>query len=89
MDDIIFTLTDTAGGLEVADWSVSSGELGLKCDTPFEIVKRTLHGGRQEGSTLVTIRAGRLSVTVIPTRGMGILKASLDGVDFGWASPVD
>lgn len=89
MDDIIFTLTDTAGGIEIADWTISSGELGLKGDTPFEIAKRTLHGGRQEGSTLLTIRAGRLAVIVIPTRGMGILKASLDGVDFGWASPID
>lgn len=88
-DDFIFTLTDTAGGLEVADWSVTSGELGIKSDAPFEIVKKTLHGGRQEGSTLLTIRSGRLAVTVIPTRGMGILRASLDGINFGWASPVD
>ncbi|WP_053239987.1 aldose 1-epimerase family protein [Pleomorphomonas koreensis] len=88
-DDFIFTLTDTAGGIELADWAVTSTELGLDDGTPFEIVKRTLHGGRQEGSTLVTIRAGRLTVTVIPTRGMGILRASLDGVGFGWASPVD
>jgi len=89
MQDFIFTLTDTAGGLEAADWTVTSSELGIKDGVPFEITKRTLHGGRQEGSTLVTIRAGQLTVTVIPTRGMGILKASLDGIEFGWASPVD
>lgn len=65
-DDIIFTLTDTAGGLEVADWAITSGELGIKSAAPFEIVKKTLHGGRQEGSTLITIRSGRLAVTVIP-----------------------
>lgn len=88
-DDIIFTLTDTVGGIELADWAVTSADLGFTDGTPFEIVKRTLSGGRQQGSTLVTIRAGRFSVTVIPTRGMSILKASLDGVEFGWASPVD
>ena len=87
-DDIIFTLTDAHGGVELADWSVTSAALGLS-GTPFEIVKRTLAGGRQQGSALLTVRAGRLAVTVIPTRGMGIYKASLDGVVFGWDSPVD
>ena len=41
-DDFIFTLTDTAGGIELADWAVTSAELGLNDGTPFEIVKRTL-----------------------------------------------
>ncbi len=87
-DDFVFTLTDARAGIDLAEWSVSSGELGLT-GTPFEIAKRTLAGGRQQGSALIVIRAGRLTVTVIPTRGMSVYKASLDGVEFGWASPVE
>lgn len=85
----IFTLTDTVGGIEVADWTVSSTELGIKSDTSFSLWKRTLHGGRQEGSTTITIKAGQFMVTVVPTRGMDIYKVVNSGVSYGWASPVD
>lgn len=85
----VFTLTDTVGGIEVADWSVTSAELGLKPASPFSIHKRTLRGGRQEGSSTLTVKSGHFSVTLVPTRGMGIYKASIGSIGYGWASPVD
>jgi hypothetical protein len=85
----VFTLTDSLGNIEIADWSVTSAELGIAPKVPFSILKRTLHGGRQEGSTTITVTAGDLTLTIVPTRGMGILRASLGATTLGWVSPVD
>ena len=57
----------------------------------WKIKKQTLHGGKQEGVSLVTIDNGTITVSVIPTRGMSILevKDSKSGERiFGWDSPV-
>lgn len=48
----------------------------------------TLHGGKQEGVELVTINNGKLSITVVPTRGMSILRVVSGDVRLGWDSPV-
>jgi hypothetical protein len=86
---IRFVLTDVSNNIEVPKWSATSEDLGLGNHVPFNIWKKTLHGGKQEGSTLVGIEVGDLSVLVVPTRGMGIYKARYRGVEFGWNSPVD
>lgn len=82
-----FVLTDTAQGIESANWQLSNEMLGI--ETPFTISKTTLHGGRQEGSTLITIDTGNLQLVVIPTRGMGLYKAQSGDVALSWKSPVD
>ncbi|WP_417067878.1 aldose 1-epimerase family protein [Niveibacterium terrae] len=84
-----FVLTDTSAGIEQANWTTSSAKLGIKSATPFSITKTTLHGGRQEGSTLITIDTGNLKLQLIPTRGMGLYRASSGDVTLGWNSPVD
>jgi len=56
--------------------------------SPFSIAKRRLHGGLRDGVDIVEIDNGRLRLTVIPTRGMGIHRAECDGVRLGWTSPV-
>ena len=82
-----FVLTDTVQGIEIASWQISNETLGI--ETPFSISKTTLHGGRQEGSTLITIDTGNLQLVVIPTRGMGLYKAQSEDVALSWKSPVD
>lgn len=84
-----FVLTDTDANVNLADWSITSADLGIDPPVPISVRKTTLHGGRQEGSALIEIRAGEASVVVIPTRGMGVLKARFKGVTLGWQSPVD
>ena len=37
---------------------------------------------------LLTLDNGKLKITVIPTRGMGILDVKMDSVRLGWNSPV-
>jgi hypothetical protein len=59
------------------------------CDgPPWRISKYTLKGGKQHGVDLVEIANGRLTVVVVPTRGMGVLEAFTDEILLGWNSPV-
>lgn len=54
----------------------------------ISITQTTLHGGKQEGVELIRIDNGKLAITVIPTRGMNILRVESDDVTLGWDSPV-
>jgi hypothetical protein len=71
------------------NWRVTSDELGIKAPQPFTVSMRTLHGGRQEGVSLIEIDNGAMQITVIPTRGMNVLEAVAGDVRLGWDSPVD
>ncbi len=84
-----FVLTDTVDNIEQANWKITSDELGLKDAPTFTVTKKTLHGGKQEGSTLITIDTKDLQVSVIPTRGMNIYEIKSGDVRYGWKSPVD
>ena len=52
------------------------------------VSKRTLRGGRREGVDVVEVDNGRLRFVAMPTRGMGIWRASCGDVQLGWKSPV-
>ena len=82
------TLTSAERNVRVESWETSSRKLKLKAPAPFTVQKRTLHGGKQEGVDLIVVDNGRLSFSVIPTRGMGVLEVKLDDVRLGWDSPV-
>ena len=82
-----FVLTDVAQGVEIENWQISNEALGIAA--PFTVSKTTLHGGRQEGSTLVTIDTGDLQLVIVPTRGMGLFNAVSGDVTLGWKSPVE
>ncbi len=69
-------------------WQITSQQLGVKTDKPFSVTMRTLHGGRQEGVSVVDIDNGTLKLSVVPTRGMNVLQASVGDVRMGWDSPV-
>ncbi|MBB3105049.1 aldose 1-epimerase family protein [Azomonas macrocytogenes] len=71
------------------NWSIDSKQLGIETDKPFSITVRTLHGGRQEGVSLIDIDNGSMRITVVPTRGMNVLRAVAGDVKLGWDSPVD
>ncbi len=52
------------------------------------VTKRTLRGGLRDGVDVVEVHNGRLRFVVVPTRGMGIWRASCGDVQLGWQSPV-
>jgi hypothetical protein len=48
----------------------------------------TLQGGRRSGVQLVELTNQRMSISIIPTRGMGLWRAHIAGHNIGWDSPV-
>jgi len=66
----------------------TSAQLGVKTAKPFTVTMRTLHGGRQEGVSVIDIDNGTMKLSVVPTRGMNVLQASVGEVRMGWDSPV-
>lgn len=67
---------------------LTSQQLGVKTPQPFSVTLRTLHGGRQEGVSIIDIDNGVMKLSVVPTRGMNVLQASVGDVRLGWDSPV-
>lgn len=81
-----YTLIDSNKPAE--NWSITSEQLGVKTDKPFSVTLKTLHGGRQEGVSLIEIDTGAMKMTVVPNRGMNVLYATAGTVRLGWDSPV-
>src|SRR5690349_9107065 len=82
------TITSVEGNTRTEEWRVTPRDLRLPAQIPWSIHKMTLHGGKQEGVDVIVVDNGRLSFTVIPTRGMSILRVTSGDVTLGWASPV-
>lgn len=84
-----FLLTDADSGVSHEDFVVND-ESGLSLGRAgdWSVAKKTLHGGVSEGVDVVTISHGDLTISVLPTRGMGIWKAALGDMAIGWESPV-
>lgn len=57
-------------------------------DSPWSVTQRTLRGGKQEGVKLLTLDNGKLQISIIPDRGMGIFDVTSKGIRLGWDSPV-
>lgn len=54
----------------------------------YHVHKYRLAGGPSDGVDVVHVDNGRLSFDLLPTRGMSIWKAWIDGQELGWNSPV-
>jgi galactose mutarotase-like enzyme len=50
---------------------------------------RRLVGGLSDGVDVVTVNNGRLSLQLLPTRGMGVWQGEADGLPLRWNSPVE
>lgn len=84
-----FVLTDAEANVEKGNWKVGSDTLKVK-DASFSIEQKVLHGGRQEGSKIITITSpDGLQITLSPTRGMDLLHVTGKNIRLGWDSPVD
>lgn len=84
-----FVLTDSKTGTDVGDWQVSNTSLGISSSSEFSIEKRRIYGGKQAGVDVIEVNNGELTVTLVPTRGMGIYNVKKDGKRIlGWDSPV-
>ncbi|MSU41189.1 MAG: DUF4432 family protein [Pedosphaera sp.] len=83
------TLISTTQNIHTAEWRMNASDLpSSPAGAQWQITKTTLHGGKQEGVDLITLDNGRLKIRLIPTRGMGVLDATLGEVRLGWDSPI-
>jgi len=81
-------LTSVAQNLRTETWRITSQDLRLEGAKPWSVTHTTLHGGKQEGVELITVDNGTLQITVVPTRGLGVLRVVAGDVRLGWDSPV-
>jgi hypothetical protein len=82
------TLTDLATDTRVESLALDAAGLGLSPSAAWSVTKRTLRGGRREGVDLIVVDNGALSVSIVPTRGMGLWRGRYRGDELGWTSPV-
>jgi hypothetical protein len=78
-------LTSVAENVHVDRWSASGPVPGRR---GWSVAKSALHGGKQEGVDLIAVDNGRLTFTIVPTRGMSLHRAQMGDVRLGWDSPV-
>lgn len=83
-----FVFTDSQRGIHTTQVQLTAADMGLPEGTPIACQLDTLHGGKQEGSSVITLTVGDTVLRVVPTRAMAILDAKRDGQRFGWDSPV-
>ena len=81
-------LASVAQNVDVGDWQINGRDTGIAADVPWSVRRQRLHGGKQEGVDVVIIDNGRMTITIVPTRGMGILRATMGDLRLGWDSPV-
>ena len=81
------SLISARDGVRVDTWEVSGKEI-TPDSAKWSVRKITLHGGKQEGVDVIIVDNGKLQFTVVPTRGMSVLSATMGDVRLGWDSPV-
>lgn len=82
------TLTSAERGVRLDNWQTTHRDFDFQSAAPWSVQKYILRGGRQEGVDVIVVNNGKLTFTVVPTRGMGVLKVELGDVRLGWDSPV-
>jgi hypothetical protein len=89
MPELKWVLTDVSRRIWRDNFSVAaSPELKLVGSDGWSVSKYTLRGGTADGVDVLDLNNGRLSVSILPTRGMGLWRGTCDGLDLGWKSPV-
>ena len=81
-------LTSVEKNIDVGDWQLTARQAGVAADIPWSVRKQRLHGGKQEGVDLIVVDNGHLTITIVPTRGMGIQRVVSGDLRLGWDSPV-
>lgn len=82
-----YVLTSAGANRQVSEFEVTGQKL-TPAQPGWSVRLKTLAGGRQEGSQLLVVDNGRIKVTLVPTRGMGILAVEEGPMRVGWNSPV-
>ena len=81
-----WTLTDVDAGIYLEELSLGPDQVGGLA-RGYRVTKRTLRGGLSDGVDVIEVDNGRFQFVVVPTRGMGLWRASCGNVQLGWKSP--
>lgn len=88
-NQITQVLTDVESSVWVDEAQITpQSGVALAGSPNWSIKKRRLRGGASDGVDVVEIDNGALSVSVLPTRGMGVWRGKYRGLELGWQSPV-
>jgi galactose mutarotase-like enzyme len=82
-----WTVTDHDRDIYIDSLALGPDQVGGAA-TGYSVTKRTLTTGLSQGVDVIEVNNGLLRFTVLPTRGMGLWKASLGSLQLGWRSPV-
>jgi hypothetical protein len=81
-------LTDTDNDIWLDTFNVDHGSVQIPVKEHWSIRKKTLRGGLRDGIDLLEVENGTLSLSILPTRGMGIWRGDYHGNSLGWKAPV-
>ena len=66
-----------------------SNSLTIKCaGGEFRVDRVILEGGQRAGVEVVVVDTGTVRAALIPTRGLSLWRAHIDGLDLKWQSPI-
>jgi hypothetical protein len=85
---IVTPLVSVEKNLQGKSVTLSSKDLTPGAPVPWSVTMEVLHGGKQEGVRLLHVDNGKLKITLIPTRGLGVLAVEAGDLRLGWDSPV-
>lgn len=69
--------------MNVGNWEASGARGGFN----WSVRKYAISGGRQDGVELIDVDNGRMKITIVPTRGMGLWDAHAGDLRIGWDAP--
>ncbi len=84
---VVLTNVDRGIWQESLRLDASSG-IKLAGSPDWSLQKTTLRGGLSDSVEVVTVDNGALSMSVFPTRGMGLWRGQYRGIPIEWKSPV-
>jgi hypothetical protein len=86
--DFRHVLSSVSANTHTESWKLSHADFSGRSTPPWSVTMLTLHGGSQEGVTVIEVDNGALRFTVVPTRGMGLQRVTAGNLTLGWDSPV-
>ncbi len=87
MAEKTWALTDLAEDVFLDQITLGPDQVGGSA-AGYSVTKRTLQGGLRQGVDVIEVDNGLLRFIVVPTRGIGIWKATVSEMHLGWKSPL-
>ena len=75
-----------------ADLAQPLGDSATRAKTAsgtFAVQRYRFSSGKREGVELVVVDSGKVRAAICPTRGLGLWRAHIDGLDCSWRSPIE